>query len=740
MARDAITAGAETSARRMWGAALQHGHWRSRRALASAVDRIEQFLAAAQFDRAPWLAVGFAAGIALWFALPSRWEWLALIAAGGALALGAMAAMRADARYPYLRLALIAIGGTVAAGCLTVWGKSALVGTPGIARPMAAGLTGLVLRRDEQPARGRVRLVLATREPETGRVIAVRLNLTAAQDRAELIEGATVRVRARLMPPAPPMLPGGYDFARAAWFSGLAATGSVLGEPVIVAKAQGTPLLAGLQRRLSSHVHSRLAGSPAGIAAAFASGDRGGISEADEEAMRDAGLTHLLSISGLHVSAVIAATYAAALALLALWPWLALRVRLPILAAGAAAAAGIGYTLLTGAEVPTVRSCIGSLLVLLALALGREPLSLRMLAVAAIAVLLLWPEAVVSPGFQMSFAAVIAIIALHASAPVRRFLAPREESWLMRKLRLLAMLLATGVVIELALTPIALFHFHKSGVYGALANVVAIPLTTFVTMPLIALGLLLDSLGLGAPAWWLCGKSLELLLGLAHWVADRPGAVTRLPAMGGWIYAVYLFGALWLALWQGRVRLLGLVPVVLAVAALATLRPPDLLISGDGHHVGLVDPDTRQLAVLRDSRESYAAETLIELSGMAGEVVPLAQWPGARCTRDFCAIEIARGGRSWHVLIGRSRDMVAERELAAACALSDVVVADRWLPGSCRPRWLKADRGLLSRTGGLALDLTAGRARSVAETQGEHGWWRVLRATPGRPQPPPQIQ
>jgi competence protein ComEC len=259
-------------------------------------------------------------------------------------------------------------------------------------------------------------------------------------------------------------------------------------------------------------------------------------------------------------------------------------------------------------------------------------------------------------------------------------------------------------------------------------------------MPLIVLGLLLDSLGLGAPAWWLCGKSLELLLGLAHWVADRPGAVTRLPAMGGWIYAVYLLGALWLALWQGRVRLLGLVPVFLAAAMLATLRPPDLLISGDGHHVGLVAPATGRLAVLRESRESYAADTLSELSGMAGEAVPLAQWPGARCTRDFCAIEVARGGRVWHVLIGRSRDMAAERELAAACALSDVVVADRWLPASCRPRWLKADRGLLERTGGLALDLTAGRARSVAETQGEHGWWRRPGASARRPQPTSRIQ
>jgi competence protein ComEC len=339
------------------------------------------------------------------------------------------------------------------------------------------------------------------------------------------------------------MLPGGYDFARSAWFEGLAATGSVQGDIEILRPGEGGAPLASLQRRLSEHVRAQLSGSSGAIAAAFASGDRGAIASADEDAMRDAGLTHLLSISGLHVSAVIGAAYVLAISLLALWPWLALRVRLPLLAAGAGALAGIGYTLLTGAEVPTVRSCIGALLVLAALALGREPLSLRMLAVGAIAVLLLWPESLVGPSFQMSFAAVLAIVALHGSAPIRAFLAPREEGMLARGGRHLSMLLLTGVVIELALMPIVLFHFHKAGIYGALANVIAIPLVTFVSMPLIALALVLDLIGAGAPAWWLAGKSLDLLLAIAHFTAAQPGAVKLMPQMSGVTFALLLGGA-----------------------------------------------------------------------------------------------------------------------------------------------------------------------------------------------------
>jgi len=712
-------------------AALQQGHWPSRRGLSSMLDALDRFLGDAGFDRAPWLAVAFAAGIAAWFGLGNSWHWLALIAGCLAVALLAWAAMRGEGRFPYVRQALAAVPVLIAAGCVVVWMKSAQVGAPAIARPAVAELTGAVLGRQERPAEARVRLVLATREPGSGRAIRVRLNLPAGFDRPEIAAGAQVRLRARLVPPAPPMLPGGYDFARAAWFAGLSATGSGLGPVTIVRPSDSRGWLSRVQIALSRHVRGQLPGSAGSIAAAYASGDRGAIEPADDAAMRDAGLSHLLSISGLHVSAVVAAGYFLAIKLLALWPWLALRVRLPLVAAGTGATAGIGYTLLTGAEVPTIRSCIGAVLVLIALALGREALSMRMVAVAAFVVMLFWPEAIVGPSFQMSFAAVIAIVALSGSAPVRRFMAPREEGWIVRGLRYTAMLLATGVVIELALMPIGLFHFHRAGVYGALANVAGIPLTTVVTMPLIAFALLLDLVGAGAPAWWLAGQSIDLLLALAHWVAARPGAVTVLPAMGLGSVALFVAGGLWLALWSRKVRLWGLVPVIIGALSLLTLRPPDILVSGDGRHVGITG-EGEGLLVLRESKSDFVRENLSELAGMDGELRRLADWPGARCSRDFCAIELRRGERNWRVLIARSREQVGERELAAACDRADIVIADRWLPRACRPAFLKADRRSLAKSGGLAIDLDKARVRSVAESQGEHGWWTVPAERPRR--------
>ncbi len=633
-------------------AALQQPPWRKAARLSSAADAAERFLARAGFDRGPWLAVALAGGIAAWFALPDPGWWVTAIAAGLIVALGALALWRGSNARVNLTIACVGTGLLVAFGVALIWARSELVGSQPIERAGSTIVAGKVLERIEQPADDRVRLVLATRE-RTGRPIKVRVNLPAEQDSPAFREGAVVRLTARLIPPAPPMLPGGYDFARAAWFEGYAATGSVQGPVTLLKPAHGAPLLAPLQRRLSEHVRHRLGGSPGAIAAAFASGDRGSIAEADEQALRDAGLTHLLSISGLHVSAVITGAYFLAITLLALWPWLTLRVRLPLVAAAIGALAGIGYTLLTGAEVPTVRSCVGAVLVLGALALGREPLSLRMLAVGAVFVLLLWPESLVGPSFELSFAAVIAIIALHASAPARAFLAPREEAWLTRIGRRAAMLLLTGFVIEIALMPIVLFHFHRAGIYGAFANVVAIPLVTFGSMPLIALALLLDVVGLGAPMWWLAGKSLELLLWIAHLAAAQPGAVKLMPQMGWGAFALFIAGGLWLALWRGKARLWGLAPAALATGLLLSTPAPDLLIAGDGRNVGIAAPDGR-LLLLRDSKSEFTRDNFKELAGVEAEPAPLAEWPGAECNQDVCALTLRRAGRDWRVLMTRS--------------------------------------------------------------------------------------
>ncbi|MEO0906439.1 MAG: ComEC/Rec2 family competence protein [Pseudomonadota bacterium] len=729
-ANGAAPVGQPKSARRLW----QRGAGLSSPAKALG-DRAEAFLAEAGFDRAPWLAVLFAAGIAAWFALPAPIQWGAVIGVCLSLAGLSFVWWRKRADRERLRQAVMACCLVFAVGMSVVWLRSEMVGTPAIERPMIERVQGYVLDREDQPAKDRVRLTMAVRDGQTGQSRKIRVNVPiktanrAVEDWSDeaLGEGAVVRLRVRLMPPASPMLPGAYDFARAAWFQGLAGTGSILGELDIVEPAPRASGLPAIQRALSAHVRSRVDGSAGTIAAAFASGDRGAITQADDDAMRDAGLTHLLSISGLHVSAVIAAAYLVTLKILALFPALALRVRLPVLAAAAGALAGIGYTLLTGAEVPTVRSCAAAMLVLIALALGRDALSLRMVAAAAMFVMLMWPESAIGPSFQMSFAAVIAIVALHSSGPVRAFLAPREESWTKSTSRKVFMLFFTGLVIEFALMPIVLFHFHRAGFYGAFANVFAIPLVTFIAMPAIALALIFDLVGLGAPFWWAAQASLDLLLAIAHFTSSQPGAVKLMPQMSWLAVSLFAIGGLWMALWTGRARLWGLAPWVIATGLLLTTPIPDVLIGREGRHVGITVKDadgSRTLLSLRNSRSSYSRENLLELASVTSEPIPLAQWDGARCSREFCTITINRGGRDWSLLMARNRELVSERALAAACERADIVVADRFLPRSCKPKWLKADRSTLIETGGLAIDLTNEEITSVAQSQGEHGWWR----------------
>jgi competence protein ComEC len=283
------------------------------------------------------------------------------------------------------------------------------------------------------------------------------------------------------------------------------------------------------------------------------------------------------------------------------------------------------------------------------------------------------------------------------------------------------MLLLSGLLIEAALAPIALFHFHRSGLYGAAANIVAIPLTTFVVMPLEATALLLDLAGLGAPAWWLVSHALALLLAIAHLVGDAPGAVALLPAMPWGAFALMIAGGLWLALWRTAWRRWGLLP--LAAGALWALwaPAPDLLVTGDGRHAALVLNDGR-IALLRERAGDYIRDVLGEAGGSDDEPLPIDALLVARCSADLCTARLDRGGRTWRILATRSPYRIDWQRLARACRWADIAISDRRLPRGCTPRWIKLDRALLARTGGVAIDLDRGGIDSVAAHVGDHPW------------------
>jgi competence protein ComEC len=686
---------------------------------------LENWLEAERDQFALWLPVALGIGIGLWFWLPTQRDWTAVIAGGAGLVLAGFA-LRRDRR---IGRALMIGGLAVSLGCGLAWQRTERVTSARLERPVVTSFSGTIRRIEVQAAKENVRLLLS---PDADAPLPPLLRVTVDNDKmiAGLVDGDHIKLRARMVPPPGAAVPGGYDFARYAWFQGLGGVGSAL-DPITRIGAPAATA-SGLRERLSAHVRSRIADSEGGIAAAFASGDRGGITPEDEDAMRASGLTHLLSISGLHITAVVAAVMILVLRTLALSPKLALRWPLSLIAAGAGALAGIGYTLLTGAEVPTIRSCIAAVLVLGGLALGREAMTLRLVATGALVVLLLWPEALVGASFQLSFAAITSIVALHENKRVQALVMRRDEALAIQLARGLLSLTLTGIVVEAALAPIALYHFHKSGLYGALANLVAIPLTTFVVMPLEALALLLDLVGLGAPFWWLTGQALTFLLWIAREVAVLPGAVAMVPSIPAGAYVLMLLGGLWLLLWKKRPRLLGLIPVSIGVLWSLSLSPPDILITGDGAHMAVRD-DRGQMALLRPRTGDFMRDVLAERSGTAETLADLDVAQGASCGRDMCVILLKRGGRLWRIAATRSDFRLPWEEFTATCRAVDIIVSDRRLPQGCTPRWIKADRIFLEASGGLAI--TLGRSplvETVRQSGDQHPWREISPRAGGR--------
>jgi competence protein ComEC len=684
------------------GSAPVAPHWQARAFFASAEKRLE----AERSQLAPWSVVAFGGGIAAWLVLADPQAWAALlVVAAGLVAAGAFVGGRSGQ--------VVATASVCAAlGCALIWWRSHEVAAHRLDRPQLAVFHGEVLKAERLVARGNLRLTLAPRDPALPPRLRVSLPLEDAEAFGPAFGvGAVVRLRARLAPPMPMALPGTHDFARDAWFMGLGATGKVLGQVTILQPAHETGLDQ-LRRRLDTHVRAQLPESEGGIATALATGDQGSVLEADAEAMRRSGLAHLLSVSGLHIAAAVGFFYFLVLRLFALVPALALRLNLVALGFAAGALAGIAYTVLTGMQVPTVRSCIAALLVLVGTLLGRDALSIRLVATGALVVLFIRPEALAGASFQLSFAAVTALVTLYGSATFKRWFERREEGLGRAVLRAVGAMIASGLAVEIALMPFALYHFHRAGLYGVAANLVAIPLTTFVIMPLEASALFLDLAGLGAPLWSLTGWAIGLLLQLAHAVAATSGAVAIFPAMPRAAFAMIIGGGLWLCLWTRPWRRWGLAPVAAGILLTVAEPLPDLMVTGDGKHLAIID-ERGTPWLLRDRAGDFVRDLIAENAGFDGDPPPLAAYPRARCSADSCVADLGRSGRT--LLALRSTQRLNWSELVRACAAADIVVADRRLPRACRARWLTLDAPRLRASGGMVIHAEEGRAASVAE-------------------------
>jgi len=541
-----------------------------------------------------WYPVLIGAGVGAYFALSVEpAPWIGALVLGIALAVGTVLRRRPPIAALAVTIAFVALG--FAAAEL----RTALVSAPLLSRQIGpVAVEGRLCEVDLLPSGYRLILdhpaISGLSTDATPAQVRVRTSGHALPYRP----GDWVDLRARIGPPSLPAAPGAFDFQRDAFFDGIGGVGFAFGNGKrATPEPESGPLsslsceLAALRLRIAERIRAVLTGDTGAMAVALITGDQGAISKPVMQDMRNSGLAHLLSISGLHIGLVAGILFVTLRRLLCLVPRIALYHPIKKWGAAAALIGTLFYVLLAGAPVPAVRAFVMSAMFLLAVVLDRTAISMPPVAWAAVVVLLLRPEELIGPSFQMSFAAVVCLVAAYEATHAWRLRWRAEGGWRARLGLHVGGLLFTSLIASLATAPYAIYHFNRLAAYGVSANMVAVPLTGLWIMPWAVATLLL--MPFGAEQWALrpMGWGIDAIIDIAHAVGDWPGAVTLVPVMPVAGLAVATLGGLWLCLWQRPWRLAGIPFVLLGLATVLFARVPDVLVADDGRLFAVRDPD-----------------------------------------------------------------------------------------------------------------------------------------------------
>ncbi len=690
-----------------------------------------------------WVPVFFGAGIAAYFWL----AWEPSLAAAGAMLVAAMVAWRVAPRGSVLAGLALAV---VAAGLGFVLAKARTETTraPVLERRLAnVEVRGRVEMIEAKPKRGgRLTLAVTHIAGLSPEATPKRVRVRAMASLAALQPGDAIALRATLSPPAAPALPGAYDFARAAWFQRLGGVGYSMAAHRMDADAPPAPLglrvAAAIERvreAIGARITAGLKGETGAIANAMITGERGGISEATNDAFRDSGLFHALSISGLHMAVMAGAIFWTLRLLLAAVPGLALRFPIKKWAAVGAALGALFYLLISGASPPTQRSYLMISIMFLAILLDRQALALRNIALSALLILLVSPESLLDLGFQMSYAAVAALVAAHEfiserllrreAAAIKALDADTGAGVLERAglgalqgLRRTALfftgIAASTIIASLAVAPFAAYYFHKSQQYSILGNVLGLPICDLFIMPMALAVLVAMPFGLEAVPLWLMGLGVDALVWAARVVARLPGAVATLPAMPPAAFVLMVTGGIWLVLWGTRARLLGLAPIAAGLALAPLGTRPDIYVGQDGRAVAARIDGTR-LSGLAARGRSFEMQRWLEHDGDARPLKDAARAEGWRCDGAGCTAHL-KG-----VALAVTQ---APSALADDCARARVLILTMPRPANCTgpevvlDLWALRDHG--THTISIADPGTQGGivVTSVASARGRRPW------------------
>lgn len=667
-----------------------------------------------------WLPVAFGTGCAIYFSLPFEPEagWVAAIAIAAIVLL--VARPRTTLAGCIAVVMALAALGFVAAKLRTEWVRAPVL-EKRLGPIKIRGYVELIEPKADWGAR------LTLRPVAMGRVkpdrIPRRIRVRIRDAAATLSPGDFVELAARLSPPSRSAVPGGHDFARYAWFQGIGAVGYATSPPVRLEGGQAPALLrlenqlASFRKGIGDRIVAALPGETGAIANGLITGERGGISEQTNDIYRAAGIFHILSISGLHMAIMGGAVFFCLRFALALWPAVALSYPIKKWAAAGAMLGALGYLLISGASYATVRAFLMITVMFFAILADRRAIALRNVAVAAFLILIMFPESVLHVGFQMSFAAVIALIASYET--VARHIRPRGEAafgGLVRFAVFFAGIILTTVIASVAIAPFTIYHFHQNQHYAVLANLIAVPLCNFLVMPAALATLVLMPLGLEAWPLALMGLGIDLMTASADWVAGLNGAVSFIPAVPELTIILVAAGGLWLALMSGRWRLMGWLAIAAGLAVSPFTERPAILVGSQASLV-LIRGAEGQFEGQVNTRDDYEVSQWLARDGDSRRPSDLRPGNVLDCSADQRCVGTVRGKT---VIVAGSH-----KALPGDCKLADLLITSGTRPRRCPRSTRVIDRRAVGREGTHAIYISqAGEMRieTVEQSRGIRPW------------------
>ena len=656
-----------------------------------ALSKMQQILDDQRGSLFPWAPVFFGIGIAIYFALrfePGQSLWTLV---GACSLIAAVLAWHAPARRLGVSAVMLALAGFAIAGI-----RAHSVEEPVLGFRYFGPIEGRIVGIDRS-ASDALRLTLdqvVMRDMSRGRTPArVRVSLHGEQGFIVPEPGQRVIMTGHLSPPGGPVEPGGFDFQRHAWFQSIGAVGYTRTPVLLIEPFQPSGFgiwVTRVRLQISAAVQQTISGRAGGFAAAITTGDRSGMDAATLEALRASNLAHLLAISGLHMGLLTGFVFAAVRVALSLSPHMVLVLPAKKIAAVMALAAGAVYLALSGGNVATERAFIMVAVMFLALLVDRRAITLRAVAVAALIVLTFRPEALYGPGFQMSFAATTALVAVFGSLRAM----PGEKRRWPKWISFIWGVALSSFIAGMATAPIAAAHFNQVPHYGLIANILSVPLMGAIIIPGAVLAALLAPFGQAWVGLWLMKWPILWILSVAETVAGWDGAVSKVIAPGPMVLPVMALGALLIVIWQGRARLLGL-PVMLAALVLWTqAERPSMLVAQSGGMIGVMTEEGRALS--KPKGEAFASGIWLENDGDS------ADQPTA-----FNRARFRQDGRMRWIPVGDGIVLHATGKVASAsavevCASVDLVVVNVRIKPAQGCMIYDADR--LMKTGSLAVE------------------------------------